>query len=115
MAKLMQLPPQRHKRITRLKLLMRQRVTSKRITKDGIPFVYAKQRGKEIQTYRSMNKNLLALPLIAVGSQGSGKTNFMKLITYENYRKGISNLVIDILEDARFQNSVEKLFLMKIE
>ena len=73
----------------------------KEITKDGIPFVYAKQRGKEIQTYRSMNKNLLALPLIAVGSQGSGKTNFMKLITYENYRKGISNLVIDILEDCK--------------
>ena len=102
MAKLMQLPPQKTQKDYKIKAIDEaEGDIPKEITKDGIPFVYAKQRGKEIQTYRSMNKNLLALPLIAVGSQGSGKTNFMKLITYENYRKGISNLVIDILEDCK--------------
>lgn len=103
LAKLIQLPPKQAQRDFKIKAIdeLENDIPREITNSNGIPFAYTKQRGRELQTYRSMDKSLASLPIILTGAQGSGKTSFMKLITYENYKKGISNLVIDILEDCK--------------
>lgn len=103
LAKLIQLPPKQAQRDFKIKAIdeLETDLPKEIRSSDGIPFAYAKERGKEVQIFRPMDKSLLSLPMIYVGAQGSGKTSFMKYTTYQNYISGVSNLVIDILEDCK--------------
>jgi len=103
MAKLIQLPPKQAQRDYKIKAIdeLETELPREILNQNNIPFSYAKRKGKEYRTYRSTEKSLASLPMILVGAQGSGKTSFMKLILFENYKKGISNFVIDILEDCK--------------
>lgn len=60
----------------------------------------ATKQGKNITTYWSKDKNIMALAKLFVGCQNSGKTTAIKRTVKECHKAGYSNIVIDYIENC---------------
>lgn len=58
------------------------------------------KQGKNITTYWSKDKNIMALAKVFVGCQNSGKTTAIKRTVKECHKAGYSNIVIDYIENC---------------
>lgn len=109
-AKLIQLPPKQAQRDFKIKAIDElEGEISKELFKGDVPMAITKIRGKEHIVYRSNDKSTRCLPWMVVGGQNVGKTTLMKRISYENYKFGDANLIIDTIEDCKIAKACRQI------
>lgn len=69
----------------------------------------AEKQGKKITTYWSKDKNVMALPKVALGPQNAGKTTLLKRTVKDCYKAGYSNIVVDFIETCQTAKEIAEV------